>query len=273
MSEHYFLINEVAKLHNMSKKTLIYYDRIGIFKPDHIDEETGYRYYLREQFPYLKQIMYLKKLDFSLDEIQELLENRQFAPLIDKLSTRLVEVDTEITHLHEMKQDLEYLIDFYQQVQFIDDRDLFKPGIKLFNTRTVIYELCDDQNDKQQVMLAYRKMLRTLISLNIFSQMPYGTIHLAPEESGQDYYQKVGSFISLPHSMGLPNEIEQPRGKYAYMYKKGGYYDESSLNKLLKWIKDNGYTPVGNVYDFSLIDYTFTKSESDMIQEIQIRIE
>lgn len=270
--QHYFLINEVAQIHNMSKKTLLYYDKVGIFVPHKIDEETGYRYYIREQFPYLKQIIYLKKLGFSLDEIKELLDNRHFDTLLGKLKTRLQEVDLEIENLIEVKKDLDYLIDFYEQIQFIDERDLYKPGIKLFNTRRVMYEWCEEENSSEGVMLAYRKMLRTLMDLGVFSQMAYGTICQEPVDFDGNYYDKIGSFISLPLSFGLENELIQERGKYAYMYKKGGYYDEESVAILLDWIKDNGYTAIGNIYDYSLIDYTFTNSDEEMIQEIQVRI-
>ena len=62
MTQKYFMINEVASLHNMTRKTLHYYDKIGLFSPEYTDEKTGYRYYKREQFPFLKEIIYLKDL-------------------------------------------------------------------------------------------------------------------------------------------------------------------------------------------------------------------
>ena len=79
-------------------------------------------------------------------------------------------------------------------------------------------------------------------------------------------------FITLPHQMNLENEILVEGGKYAYMYKKGGYYDPESVDILLKWIDDNGYKVVGNIYDYCLVDYTFTNSNEEMIHEIQVRI-
>ena len=275
LSEDYLLINEVARLHGLTKKTILHYDKIGLFKPSYVDEETGYRYYSHEQLPYLKQIIYLKDLDFSLDEIQALLDDRDFLNLIDKLHIRLDQVKDEQKRLEIMRKDLEYLINYYQRVQFLDERDLYKPGIKLYNDRYAIYHLCENENSVKEVMLSYRTLLRKLISLSIFSQMPYGTIVLEPfEKEGlkHDYYDQIGAFISLPHQMNLEGEICVEAGKYAYMYKKGGYYDPDAVLKLMEWIKDNGYQPVGNIYDYSLIDYTFTHSNEEMIQEIQIKV-
>lgn len=273
MKKDYLFINEVAKLHSLTKKTLLYYDRIDLFKPVYVDEETGYRYYSVQQLPFLKQIIYLKNLGFSLNDIQSLLDDREFPILLEKLSKRKVEVESEIHELENVNKDLDFLINYYQQVQFLDERDLNKPGIKLFNDRYAIYDLCQDENTVAQVMLSYRRLLRKLIKLNIFSQMPYGSITIENDYEKTDYYDILGAFITLPHRMNLDGEILVPAGKYAYMYKKGGYYDKESADFLLAWIEENGYKPVGNIYDYSLIDYTFTKSNEDMIQEIQIRIE
>lgn len=43
------MAGEMAKMHDISKQTLIYYDTIGLFKPSEKDNETGYRYYRIEQ--------------------------------------------------------------------------------------------------------------------------------------------------------------------------------------------------------------------------------
>lgn len=263
----YYMINEVAKMHSVTKRTLLYYERIGIFMPHHVDEKTGYRYYVYEQFPFLKQIIYLKDLGLSLEDIQELLEHREFKPLIEMLQAQLSTNISEQNALAKVEKDLKYLIDYYEQVQHLDERDLNKPGIKLFNDRHIFYTLADENNSRG-VMMAYRKILRKLIEEDKFSQMHYGTIILNTES----FYDKIGSFISLPYSFGFENEIIQKAGKYAYMYKKGGYYDPESLKVLLKWIEDNGYEVDGDIYDYSLVDYTFTKSEEEMIQEIQIKV-
>ncbi len=262
-----YLISEVAEMHKLTKRTLLYYERIGIFKPNYVDEKTGYRYYSYEQFPFLKQIIYLKELGFSLDEIKDLLEHREFKPLLASLESQLKEILDEKESLHKKEKDLRYLIDYYERVQHLDERDLYKPGIKLFNKRTIFYELAKESNEKG-VMFAYRKLLRDLMDQDMFSQMPYGTVVL----NSDVFYEKVGAFISLPHSYGFENELVLEDGKYAYMYKKGGYYDPKSVEILLGWIEENGYEVDGDVYDYSLIDYTFTNSSKDMIQEIQIKV-
>jgi DNA-binding transcriptional MerR regulator len=64
-----FKIGEFARLSHVSVKTLHHYDDIGLFKPTWTDPATGYRYYSMEQLPYLKQILALKDLGLTLDEV------------------------------------------------------------------------------------------------------------------------------------------------------------------------------------------------------------
>ena len=38
-------IGQFAALHGVNKKTLMWYDEIGLFKPAAVNPENGYRYY------------------------------------------------------------------------------------------------------------------------------------------------------------------------------------------------------------------------------------
>lgn len=67
-------IGEFSKIAQVSIKTLRYYDRMGLLKPAHIDRYSDSRYYNLSQLPRLNRILALKDLDFSLDQIDELLK-------------------------------------------------------------------------------------------------------------------------------------------------------------------------------------------------------
>ena len=66
-------IGEFAKLCQVNKRTLRYYDQIGVLCPDRVDDATGYRYYSQDKIKTFQLIEQLKQLDFSLDEIKEFL--------------------------------------------------------------------------------------------------------------------------------------------------------------------------------------------------------
>ena len=51
-----FSIGELAGYQNISKQTLIFYDKIGLFQPAYVDPNNKYRYYTAQQIDYLDTI-------------------------------------------------------------------------------------------------------------------------------------------------------------------------------------------------------------------------
>lgn len=68
-------IGDFSKLGQVTIKALRLYDQMGLLKPIHVDDFTGYRYYSAEQLPQLNRILAFKDLGFSLDQIAKLLND------------------------------------------------------------------------------------------------------------------------------------------------------------------------------------------------------
>ena len=63
MQEKYS-IGEVAKMLDISTRTLRFYDEKDLVKPAYI-EENGYRFYEKEQIKQIELILFLKDIGFS----------------------------------------------------------------------------------------------------------------------------------------------------------------------------------------------------------------
>jgi DNA-binding transcriptional MerR regulator len=68
-------IGTVARLAQVSVRTLRHYDDIGLLKPARVDPQTGYRSYAPEQLHRLHRILVLRDLGVPLAEITDLLED------------------------------------------------------------------------------------------------------------------------------------------------------------------------------------------------------
>ena len=68
-----FGIGTVARLAQVSVRTLRYYDEIGLLAPVWVDPDTGYRWYAPEQLHRLHRILALRDLGVQLQEIAVLL--------------------------------------------------------------------------------------------------------------------------------------------------------------------------------------------------------
>lgn len=68
-----YLISEFSNITKLTVKTLHYYDKEGILIPYKRDEHTGYRYYNEANYQQAQTISLLRKLDFSILEIKDVL--------------------------------------------------------------------------------------------------------------------------------------------------------------------------------------------------------
>lgn len=71
-----FRIGEFSQIARVSGRLLRYYDSIGLLQPQHTDPATGYRYYSASQLGRLNQILALKDLGLSLEQVARLLDSR-----------------------------------------------------------------------------------------------------------------------------------------------------------------------------------------------------
>src|SRR5262245_26272093 len=73
-------VGELAKRTGLTIRTLHHYDEIGLLKPSH-RTDTGYRLYTATDVGRLQQIVSLRHLGFSLEEIKGCLDRPGFSPL------------------------------------------------------------------------------------------------------------------------------------------------------------------------------------------------
>ena len=96
---------QFAKLHNVNKRTLHYYDYIGLFSPCH-KGENGYRYYDYSQSIDFEYIRMLKEINLSIEEIKTFIHSFDEQRFLDTVSGKQKEIDMEIRKLKAVKSVL-----------------------------------------------------------------------------------------------------------------------------------------------------------------------
>ncbi len=109
-----FTVGEFSRLARVSKRLLRYYDEIGLLKPVHTDNFTGYRYYSAEQMPRLNRILALKDLGLSLDQVQRLLNDRistdeMQGMLLMKKAEAEQQIQAELQRVRNIEARLEFI--------------------------------------------------------------------------------------------------------------------------------------------------------------------
>lgn len=128
-------IGEFSKICKVSSRTLRHYDSINLIKPKKINEDNGYRYYEIGQVKEMLLIERLKKYQFSLDEISEILHSNPNI-LLEKILAKEELIKNVISEYKEiekqMMDDIVRLKKGFDIMSFIEDID-----IKLVNTEDV----------------------------------------------------------------------------------------------------------------------------------------
>jgi DNA-binding transcriptional MerR regulator len=101
-------IGTVARLSQVSVRTLRHYDDLGLLKPAHVDPRTGYRYYSPDQVVRLHRILVLRDLGVPLSESAQLIdENVTVEQIRGTLRLRQAESRARLTEQSEQLKRVE----------------------------------------------------------------------------------------------------------------------------------------------------------------------
>lgn len=104
--KYLYTTGQFAKLNGVNKRTLHYYDEIGLFSPE-LKEENGYRYYTCFQTVQLELIMILRKIGLSIEEIIRYQQNPSGASFAELIAEKKSLIDQSIQELLSTKAFLE----------------------------------------------------------------------------------------------------------------------------------------------------------------------
>lgn len=259
--------NEFAKLHNVNKRTLHYYDEIGLFSPAH-KGENNYRYYDYIQSMDFEYIRMLKDLNMSLGEIKAYIDNPNSEKFMNIAEVKIKEIDEQIKRLTEVKEILSKKMEDIKLCNKIEDGHI-----------QIIY--CQEE-----------KLMTTPFDFNgdNFKNM---LEHIKDTWSSEQYSKGIGSYISADKVIDLEldyydglfipadNNLDatdketlvKPAGEYLCGYCIGSWDKLIYLyEKMVKYAEKNKYKLVGYAYENGLNDFA-VKDKDEYVTRVMIKIE
>ncbi len=108
-------IGQLADLTGLTVRTLHHYEKIGLLVPSD-RTNSNYRLYNAADIQRLQQIVSLKQLGFSLEQIKDCLEKPDFSP-IKIMQMQLTQLTKQMQSMTEMTERLDGMIRFFQYKQ------------------------------------------------------------------------------------------------------------------------------------------------------------
>lgn len=260
-----YTISEMANIFGVSRQTLIYYDKIGLFGPAEVNEK-GYRFYSPTQIPLMRLICMLRDLGVDLDEITRLTSSYDVAEMARKLQERVSELDDQIAELEKERNSVQERLSFYSDVSYWKARQGV-PTLKAFPDRYVIVEpfpgdVTIDRSVLHPTLMHAVKRLRETTGAR--PMRGWGTMLQRSYFHSDNPILGAGPFAVVPEGVE-PEKLAQaqrlPEGIYLCISRWGMPYNPAGIREAVSYLDAHNLTPMGNAYDFCYMDATSYNEE------------
>ncbi len=119
-----YTVKGLAELAGVSVKTLHHYHKIGLLKPSGRSEK-GYRYYTKDELIQLQQILFYKELDFTLNNIKEILNAPAF-DILKALEYQKKALNKRAKRMEQLLKTLDKTIVSLKKNETMKDEELYK---------------------------------------------------------------------------------------------------------------------------------------------------
>lgn len=262
-----FTIGQFAALHEINKKTLMWYDEIGLLKPACI-KENGYRYYSYQQSSALETILMLRELNVSLDEIKRFMENRTMDTFDHLLQEKIAELNKTITHLKSVQK---VLMNHKQDMEMIRSLDLssiclIERGSRYLVSVHVGENIPFEQEIEQVIAKTKKYQLRRLHDASYGSMIPVEHLY----QGRFDEYTAL--YIEMPYPVSKKGLHVQPAGTYLRAFCKGSWDRiPETYKRILAYAEKQGLNLCGYSYENGINELVIDNIE-EYITQIEIPV-
>ncbi len=256
-------IGQFANLHGINKKTLMWYDEIGLFKPAIINTENGYRYYNYYQSSVLETILLLRELNVSVKEIQEFMENRSAASLEYLLDKKIQKLDQDILHLKAVRKTL---FNHQQNMLTLMKMDLSEISVvEKEESRLVTVDISEEMSFDREVEMIISETKK--YQLRRLHDASYGTMISVDSLKKGDFDDYTKLFIEIPFPIEKQGLHIQPKGKYLRAFHKGDWKGiPDKYEQMLDYAEKNDIELFGFSYEIGINENVIDSIEDYIVQ-------
>jgi DNA-binding transcriptional MerR regulator len=265
-------IGDFARHGRVSVRMLRHYDAIGLLRPAHVDQSSGYRFYQAAQLSRLNRVVALKDLGFTLQQVQAILdEDVSAGELRGMLRLRRAELEAALAATASVLAQVEARLRLIENEDSMPQEDViirqlpavhlaelsgtaasFSPG----DTGPLIGRLLD-------------QLRRRLGSAGIAPAGPRTVYFETPAEGEYGIVVHVGLPVSPAVTAGQDFQVATlpPVERAATIVHRGlthGFLGTSQL--LVRWVDAHGYRFDGHAREVTL---SSTENPEECVAELQ----
>ncbi|MCI8281572.1 MAG: MerR family transcriptional regulator [Lachnospiraceae bacterium] len=261
-------IGQFAALHGINKKTLMWYDEMGLFQPAVVNPENGYRFYNYHQSAMLETILLLRELEVPISEIKKFMENRSARSMKELLDEQIEELDVNMRHLKAVRKTL---CNYQENMDMLLHMDLSQICIiskKACSLVTV--EISQDASYDKQVELITAETQK--YQLRRLHDASYGTMISVESLYHGAYHDYSKLFIEIPFPIRQKGLHVQPSGRYVRAFYQGDWEAmPEKYEEIFAFGREHGLEFTGFSYE-KIINSNVTDRMEEYIVQIEMPV-
>lgn len=268
----YLSITEMAKLRNITTETLRYYDRIGLLKPDYLNE-NNVRYYSVLKYEQLETIKELQQIGLNLTEIRHYLSDRTIHSSEELLLRQNTYCEEKIQLYQALQEKIRWKLTTLSAIRQ-EKPVLMQPQIVSLPER-ICY--CAEHTIQDEISLSYECMeLEHLIKdtdplIPIYASDCYAGLFSLHSNNLQETHLLF--FLASAAEKGISKALELPAGDYVCVYTNTSFWDRVAIcDCIAAFARANALALDDRAVVISKIDYSITDIPEERLYEFQVRI-
>lgn len=256
---------EFAKLHEVNKRTLHYYDSIGLFSPAK-KGENQYRYYETSQSMEFEYIRMLKELNMSMEEIKKYIEYPNSKDFLQLADAKISEIDRQMETLIKTRHILSEMKSQTESCEQLKGGEIFLKECEEQQYLTTPYNFEEEFLEEAFVHVKEVWGIEQC-------RMGIGS-YLSVKKAEKGEFQEYDGLFT-PAFGKVPKEgvLIKPKGTYLCAYLKGSWNALPKLyEKMFAYAKEKKLRLTGFAYEWGMNDFSVSKDE-DYITRIMIKAE
>ncbi len=270
--EDLFSIGELSKYQNISKQTLIFYDKIGLFRPAYVDPDNGYRYYSAKQIDYLDTILIMKKIGFSLAEIREHMQDYTIDSSLTALRRQISVIDRRMDELRLIRSRL------LHRCTQMENASVYRTGevpvqLEQVKEQYILIRPVDPPYTMREISIATKGCFSAAFRQNLPVFFECGVIVPLERIREGRCTEASHAFLPIEQTDQDENILCLPSGTYACVYHVGDYLSIGrSYRRVLEYCDNHNLEILSDSYEFCINDYITSRDENEYITKIMLRV-
>ena len=269
MNDPWLTIGEFSRLSGIGRKTLIFYDRTGVFPPAFIGKNR-YRRYSHRQLQIANVILALREINVPLEEIKTFLNVRSPGALIELCGRQERRIRAEMEKLRGIDEVIQSLSNATEsarsarpgKIEFVD-----LPAERLFMGADIGSVDMGGIND------ALSAFYELCARLNVPWTHPLGSVTRLPGAAEKSLFNPIRFYCPVGKRADKSIVTMRPAGTYAVCHAYGDYGKLAPLyRKMLRSIKRQNLVCTTDAYEEYVLSEMALHDPDSYLARVMIRV-